>query len=338
MLRIAPGTKQTDSQSRATLQSDPERDYPKNLVLVAKRQHGHVRDFRAIAKSIHRRASDIRVTVMADRFYNAWRPQFLRRPTLTFSPVKLRYFQPLRGALRQNSMLSKSEEYTLMDAAGLPTPRWTLLTRENPQPDLSDFGDYVVTKPDCGGRGAEVKIRRRGRVRWCPPAEEQDRALYESGIVVQQFVYTGKWPTCYRVSTLFGQVLYAWKATAATSRRPLLGPNRFREGAEGGGISIVSSGRGCSFELADDADVLDLATRAHAAFPDHPLLAFDIIREVPSGDLYLIEANSCGRSWHFSSPAGVSIQRENDFDLSQQFQGLEVAATTLIDQTRRLAA
>ena len=237
----------------------------------------------------------------------------------------------------QNVFLRKSEEYAVMEKAGLPIPRWALLTEEA-HPDLTRFGDYVVTKPDCGGRGAEVKIKRRTRVRWHPPRNERARNMGADSIIVQQFIYTGPWPVSYRVTTLFGQVLFAWKVTASSSRRPLLGPDRFREGAAGGGMSIVSSGHGCCFTLTDEPDVLALATRAHAAFPDHPLLGFDMVREVPSGRLYIIEANSCGHLWHFSSKPGLSIQRDNDIDLKSQFQGLDVAAHALIDQARRRAA
>lgn len=308
-----------------------------NLVLVAKRRRGHWDDFREIARRIHRQAPDIHVSVVGDRYYNAWRPHLFFRPTWTVSPLALRRLRPLRGTVTQNTFLKKSEEYAVLESAGLPIPKWALLTQQS-RPDISRFGDYVVTKPDCGGRGAEVKIKRRSRVRWSLPRNERSRSLGEDGMIVQQFIYTGPWPASYRVTTLFGKVLFAWKVTAASSRRPLLGPDRFREGAEGGGMSIVSSGHGCTFELTREPDVLALAARAHAAFPDHPLLGFDMVREVPSGRLYIIEANSCGQLWHFSSETGLSIQRDNGIDFASQFQGLDVAAQALIEQARRRAA
>jgi hypothetical protein len=307
------------------------------LVLVARPRQGHVADFQAIAGEIRRLVPDIHVTVVRDRFYNAYRPQYFVRPTLTVSPIELRKLRPPRGTLVQNVFWKKSTEYLALEAAGFPVPHWALLT-ENNTVDLSGFGEYAVTKPDCGGKGAEVKIKRRSRIRWKPPKNARAKIAGDSGLIVQEFIYTGQWPASFRVTTLFGQVLFAWKVTAANSRRPLLGPNRFSEGSQGGGISIVSSGAGCQFHLADDPDVLALASRAHAVFPDHPLLGFDILREVPSGKLFIIEANTCGQLWHFSSRTGLGIQRDNHIDFKAQFNGLETAARVLIEQTRRRAS
>jgi hypothetical protein len=308
------------------------------LVLVAKRRQGHIADFRAIAQKIGRLAPDIRVSVVKDRSYNAWRPGAILWPTLTVSPLALRRLRPKRGTVAQNDLWPKSREYAALAAAGIPIPRWALLT-ESDSPDLSNFGEYVVTKPDCGGRGAEVKIRRRGRVRWSAPRNDRAIRLGNGGIIVQEFFYTGLWPISYRVTTLFGRVLFAWKVTASRERRPLLGPDRFREGgADGGGITIVSSGAGCRIELTDDREILDLAVRAHAVFPDHPLLGFDILREEPTGRLVVIEANTCGQLWHFSSATGLSIQQDNRIDFRSQFDGLTVAAHALIDETRQRAA
>ena len=58
----------------------------------------------------------------------------------------------------------------------MPIPKWALMTKTK-RPDLSNFGDYVVTKPDHGGRGAEVKIKRRGRVRWKPVQRNPERKV-----------------------------------------------------------------------------------------------------------------------------------------------------------------
>ncbi len=308
-----------------------------NLVLVATRRQRHLNDFRKIAQTIRRLAPEIRATVVKDRVYNVLRPRYLLRPTLTVSPITLRRFRPLRGEFKQNILLTKSEEYAVLHAAGLPIPKWALVT-EHSTDDLSSFGEYAVIKPDCGGKGAEVKIKRRSRIRWKPPQNKRAVKNGSSGLIVQDFIYTGQWPVSYRATTLFGKVLFAWKVTASQTRRPLLGADRFREGADGGGMSIVSSGSGCTFSLTDESDVLDLAAKAHAAFPDHPLLGFDILREIPSGKLYIIEANSCGQLWHFSTPTGQSIQRDNRLDFAAQFNGFDVAAQVLIEETRRRAS
>ena len=89
--------------------------------------------------------------------------------------------------------------------------------------------------------------------------------------------------------------------------------------------------------LSDDAEVLRLAERAHAAFPDVPLLGVDIVRRHPDGPLYVLEANPRGGGWQFGTPRGMRAQREFGFSLEAQFDGLRKAARILAQMTRTQA-
>jgi hypothetical protein len=308
----------------------------KNLVLVVRRRaKHHWRDFQSIRDTIAEIAPHVRTFVIRDRWYHAIRPTFWRQPTMVFSPSRTSHFRPLRGRVFQGHLMRKSEEYRALESQGIPVPRWALVTADH-APDLSEFGTYVVSKPDVGGRGADVKIKRKTRVRWKAPSH--DRAKHCQDLLVQDFVYTGPWAASYRVTTLFGQALFSWRVEADRSRRPLRGPEEFAGGADGGGISIASSGRGCTFTFNDDQEIIELGERAHAAFPNIPLLGVDIVREVPSGRLYVLEVNACGQVWHFSSNTGLGIQRDSGLDFASQFGGLKKAAKILADATRRFAA
>lgn len=311
-------------------------DRPKTLVLVSKRWMNTRGEFVRIRRYLAEIAPEISVKVVADRPYHFFRPSFWIQPVMVFSPVRLRRFVSLRGPVFQGVAMSKSRECSALDSHGIPVPRWAVLTAED-QPDLTGFGKYVVSKPDRGGRGAEVKIRRASRARWASGGITNENRPVDK-LLIQQFIYTGPWPSSYRVTTLFGKALWSWKVEADQTRRPLLGPDRFAEGATGGGMSIVSTGKGCRFWLNDEPDVLELGERAHAAFPGVPLLGIDIVREHPSGKLYVIEANSCGRTWHFNSPTGRAIQDQFGFELESQFDGVRKAAGILAEQTRRFAA
>ncbi|NQT16887.1 MAG: ATP-grasp domain-containing protein [Planctomycetes bacterium] len=303
------------------------------LVLVAKRALNQRGDFVQIGRYLRRIAPDVEVVVAADRRFHALRPSLWLRPALVFSPTRVRRLRPVRGRVFDGRQLRKSEECRALEAHGIPVPRWTLLTEAN-QPDLSRFGEYVVSKPDRGGRGAEVKIRVKRRLRWKLPENQWARQC--SDLFVQEFIYTGRWPVSYRVTTLFGKVLFCWRNEADRGRRPLPGPEVFGN-QSGGGMSIVSSGRGCTYRLENDPAIIALGERAHGAFPNVPLLGVDVIREQPSGKLYVIEVNSCGHTWHFSSPVGRSIQAQFGLDLENQFDGLRKTAHLLLDQTRRHA-
>src|SRR6478735_8311067 len=246
-------------------------------------------------------------------------------PTITVSPAPLRRLRPRRGAVFQGQHVAKSVEYRVLEALGVRVPRWTrLLPGETP--DLSALGSYVVTKPDFGARGADVRIERSADARWVPPRTQlgQDFGGPFNPRLAQEFVYTGEWPHSYRVATLFGQALWAMRIEANHEREPLRGRSDFH------GQSVVSSGQGCTFELANDAEVIALAERASAALPRVPVLGVDIVRDAGSGELFVLELNSLGYSWHFSSPSGIRFQAEFGFELSAQFDGRRKAAGVLV--------
>ena len=313
----------------------------RNLILVASPLNAAEGDFEEIAEWVHAAAPDIDVTVMPDAPIDLPRNLLLPdRPSLIFSPRPIAAFpfRRIRGAVYQGIRLRKAQEYTALEAIGTPLPRWCLITRDT-EPDLRAFGPYVVVKPNNSGRGADVRIKLKGRVRWSDRITPFTQRVAGPAIewIVQEFIYTGCWPISYRVTTLFGEALWAFRVEGSHDRRPLCSRYGFRGGATGSGMSIVSAGKRCIFALCDDPDIIALAQRAHAAFPHIPLLGVDIVRDADSGDLYVIEVNAVGYTWHFSSPRGIKIQREFGFRFEDQFDGRRKASRLLVDWTRRFA-
>ena len=309
-----------------------------NLVLVARPRRPHLySDFRRIAEHIRQLDPEVHPRVLWDTRYTLPRPGLFLRPTVVVSPQTIKHLAWCPGTHFQADLLTKSEEYAALQKSGIPVPEWALLTRDH-RPKLETFGPYVVCKPDAGAKGAEVKIKRTGRVRWTSPANNLARRIGSDGLIVQKFIYTGPWPVSYRVTTLFGKALFSWRVEADRSRRPLQGPDQWRGGAQGGGMSICSSGKACTFQLNNDREIIELAERAHAAFPQIAVLGVDIIREQPSGKLYVIEVNSTGGTWHFSSATGESIQRDAEINFESQFGGLRTAAQVLVEKTHQAAA
>ena len=246
-------------------------------------------------------------------------------PTLTVSFGPLRKLRPRRGPVFQGQHVAKSVEYRALEALGVPVPRWTrLLPGESPE--LEGFGAYLVTKPEFGARGADVRIERRADARWTAPRTQLAEGFGGpfNPRLAQEFVYTGPWPHSYRVATLFGHTLWSLRIEASHAREPLLERSDFH------GQSIVSSGQGCTLSLSNDAAVIALAERASAALPRVPMLGIDILRDADTGELFVAELNSLGYSWHFSSPAGLKFQAEYGFQLSAQFDGRRKAARLLV--------
>lgn len=302
------------------------------LLMIANRNLNHHSSFSEIRDEILARAPDIDCRIIEDGRLKKRRWGFATRPTLVFSPIPIARFKPLRGRIYAGRRLSKSEEYEALEAAGVAVPRWALLGTTE-APDLDGFGEYVVCKPDRGLRGANVKIKRRGRVRYKP----QPGTSNGSPTLVQEFVYTGRWPVSYRVTSLFGRVLHCWRLEADHSRRPLQTADAFAGGPEGGGMSIVSSGKGSVFTLCHDEEIIAFGTDAHRAFPDVPVLGVDVVRDVRNGKLFVLEVNAIGYVWHMDSDMGRSIQHDHGLDFRQQFGAIELAADLLIEKTRNEA-
>jgi hypothetical protein len=306
----------------------------RNLVLVANPAANHQPDFLQLQRMIAEHSPSIRTFVWQDWSYRWRRWTAATRPTLVFSPVPLQHFQPARGKVFTGQALAKSQEYVALVAAGIAVPPYCLMTEANPRPaELPTLGKYVVAKPDRGGRGAHVRIMRSARAHWEPT--RSDIAGRSDALLAQAFVYTGPWPTSYRVTTLFGQVLWALKVEASHSRAPLETADGFDRSP---GLSVVSNSKGCLMSLCFDQEIIRFAEKAHAAFPQIPLLGIDVMQRQPDGELFVIEVNASGWVWHFSSPLGLRAQAEFGFDLESQFDGLRKAASILAHAAQTLAA
>ncbi|MGH8222991.1 MAG: ATP-grasp domain-containing protein [Woeseiaceae bacterium] len=290
-----------------------------NLILV----HQDTKQDRADYEEIARRV-DADVFIVDTKAGGIQDPRFdAGAPTLTVSPMPIKKFVPPRGAVCQGFEHPKSEQCARLAKLGLPVPKWKLIDEHTAlHPD--DWGPYVVVKPDLGRKGAEIFIKRTGRVRYRAP-----------DFLAQQFIYTGRWPVSYRVVTLFGGTLMSWRCEADQRFVPLESRWDFKAR---GGITVVSNKKDSRYGLAFDRDVISLAEQAHAAFPGQPLLGTDIVRDADSGALYVIECNPRGDAWLISSVMGRMIEQANGLDFAAQFGALEVAARALSQETRARAA
>ncbi len=240
---------------------------------------------------------------------------------MLFSPAQVANFRLRRGIAWQGNPMSKSEEMERLVAAGISIPPYELLTESEQTKDLSHLGEYVVTKPARGGRGANVLLQRASKVKWAP---QETRIAGKSRILVaQKFIWTGPFATSYRVTSLFGECLWSEQVQA--------GPNRTPQIDKGKGVSgtIVSSSKDCVYKLNYDEEIIQFGLAAHRAFPKIPLLGVDVIRDANTGKLYVTEVNASGYVWHFTSPKGLQTQEQFGYRLESQFDGRRKAAQIL---------
>ena len=292
-------------------------------------------DFEAIARQVGERAPDIRAFVV-DTKEAGWANSRFEGgvPTLTVSPMPIKRFAPPPGALCQGHEFPMDEQYRMLARLGVPLPDWTAIAPDTLLDPLQ-WGPYVVVKPALGRKGAEIHIKRAGRVRYRPPESfAEDHPARKAPLLAQRFIYTGTWPSNFRVVTFFGRALLCWHCEAAHRYVPLHSRWDFKAK---GGISVVSNKTDSSYRLARDADVIALAEQAHTAFPDQPLLGTDIVRDADTGKLYVIECNPRGDAWLISSDMGRMIEQANGLNFARQFGALEIAARVLIEETRARA-
>jgi amino acid adenylation domain-containing protein len=257
-----------------------------------------------------------------------WDMEFAPLPTLVVSPGLLRQRPAMPAQVCCGYPLGKSEEYRILERAGIPVPKWVVLEEDGVQPNLSGFGAYVVRKPDYGAKGAEVRIVRRGRVRWKPVVTSAAGA--SPRLLVQEFVYTGLWPVSYRVNTLFGQVLYCVVLTGNQARQQLSGPEDFdARGDTRQSVSIVANARDSTAAFCADQEIIALGERAARAFPDVPLLGVDVLKSALTGQLLVTEVNSIGHNWNF----GPEFAGAFHIDIERQFDGVRRAASILVQET-----
>jgi len=265
-----------------------------------------------------------------------WTPlRLFTQPTVTVEFDRPQHFNLIRG--RRLRQLPRGKIFTngkLRDA-GFPMPRFEVITPETVL-DPAIWGSYVVVKPEKGGRGAYVWIQRTGRVRHRLPHElPEDYPGRHEPMIVQQFIYTGRWPVSYRVLTLFGEPLLSTRHEGRHNVPAIEGPADFRRA--GGGIPIVATAEGGTITLANDPEMLEMARRVHAVFPEVPLLGQDFVRDATTGRLYVLEINPNGATWMFSNPSGRKMQADFHLDFYRQFDGLKTAARVLGEVARRFA-
>lgn len=293
-------------------------------------------DFDAMAERIHASTTDIAVEVLATDRPHPWTMvRAAARPTVSVEFYRAKFTPCLRGRVfRQWRGATKSAQYRVMDAAGLPVPKWTAIAPET-KLDAAEWGPYVIEKPDSGARGAYVRTKRTSRVKFRERDDlQEDNPGRLAGMIAQQLIDTGPVPVSYRVKTLFGTPLLAlryeggrdpWYVEDDKGKRRITGS------------SIVSTGRGCHITLADDDALLDLARRVHAAFPDIPVLGIDMVRDVDDGSLWVLEVNPEGNTWNLGGPGGHQLMEAAGVDFYQQFNALDRCAETLIELCRREA-
>lgn len=311
------------------LPNKPDQDKRLNLVFVHQPSKLARADIDAISRKIVAMAPEIKVFgVLPSHGAEIIPAQDWLRPTLTVSFGPVRRFIPPRGPVYENRFVSKLEQFRRFRAIGVDTPH-TEPYRQAMALDPQQWGPFVIMKPsdpDLTSTGRDLHVFRTSSLsgRSLPA----DHPGCHVPMLLQQWIDSGETMTTYRCLTLFGAVLYGTISQSPDPRPSLNAPDDVIEAMK------AESDRGHN-KKCDDPDVMAFASRMAEAFPRHPILGCDVLREAGTGRLYAIEVNGGGNVWHFSSPRTAPWRsHDKTEDLKRHFSSFDVAAEVLATKTR----
>ena len=325
---------------------------PKRNLILIHRGPEYEKDFDEIAGKVNALDRDITVyhlpaSLEAELPVAAW-----RHPTVTVALVSRFQLPVKRGPILRNAPVQKLAQQDMFRKHGIPTPpaqRFEFGMKLDP----IVFGSHVVVKSldlRATSHGDMVFFFRRDRLSALTPhrlpADHPIRRFPQS-FMVQRYIHTGSHPRSTRVGTFFGQAVLSYDIV---SKQPVPDFNLTDEQLERASVASNHGERDRSLLLEEDA--LRLAEKTHAAFGDIPLLGIDLVRDVQSGKLFVLEVNAGGNTWHFSSGMGENLRRalgagrisEGDMNsagrlcMMEQLGAFDRAAHRLVEKTIDLAA
>ncbi len=280
----------------------------RNLVLIH-RGPEYQADFDDIAKKVNALDRDITVyhlpaSLRAELPLSAW-----QYPTLTVALTSKFRLPVRRGPVLRNQAIEKLDQQTLFRENGIATPP-ALPFRFGMKLDPILFGEFVILKPmdlKMTSTGESVQLFRRSRIEQLTIRDfPGDHLIHKDrkGYLVQKFVDTGDRISAYRVTTFFGEPILSIQMKSNVPRPALDASDPVLENAPVASNAIKDKQR----FLHADPDMIELARRVHGALPGVPLLGVDLLREAPTGRLYVLECNAGGNTWHFSSKSGQKLR------------------------------
>lgn len=309
-----------------------------NLILVNHAGGQSRQDFAEIAAKIARIAPEVDVHVAAHDVTSAESglpEEIWSRPSLTVSFRWPEKFRPKRGLVYAGRPIYKLKQLQIFQKAGLDVP--LTIAYEFGRPLARGFwGEHVVMKPttlETASRGRFTYLLRTEAVGPIAPKLFPPQHPARKGpVLVQRFIDTGEYATSYRVLTLFGEPIMCVLSRAKEKRPPLDAPDDVLLRSQ---VAANAQDRATN-ELVAPPDILAYGRKVARAMPGIPLQGIDIIREEGTGRLFVLENNSGGNTWHYSSAlAEESRKHITREERMEQFGAWDVAAKVLAERTLR---
>lgn len=314
----------------------------RNLILITQPGRQDPKDFEEIAERVRKLDRYIKVFVLTpENTSDDIKREDWRNPTLTVTLGNMGNFRPRRGRFFYNRQISKERQVELFTSDGIRTPK-TIAYSAGMVLDEKEWGSVVVVKTNnlshtSQGQSASL-VQLKHLNDFSSLSDPLKERIRSNGVLVQEFVPTGNYPTSYRAGIFLGRVIHMMKKR---SNVPIL--DLANASIEELNIDSNHESPGennfAARELVVDDEIMALSTRIAGIFPGLPLLGIDIIRHSKTGELFALEINGGGNTWQFSSRHAAQgrlvISKE---ERVKQFDAWNTCARALVEKTRSHAS
>ena len=296
-------------------------------------------DFEAIARRVRRIDPSIRVLLCPNSIDSSMIPKgFLDLPLLAIylcSPPP-DSFKPTAGQLAVKSFnkIEQYEHFKKHNIPSLPIEEFTWGMTLDP----SIYSEWVALKPQTKqSTGKDINMI---PTRLIPTLTLEDfpkeHLIHQDKYYVQKFLKTGERAEHYRVTIFLNYIIFSTKSISIQtypsedSSLDVLLKNSI--------ASNVTTKRTTS--LFKDPEVNAFALKVAATYPLQPLFGIDILRCAKTQKLYVLETNSGGNVWHFSSAIARKLPGYDDKarkNLILQYHAWDRAAEALVRKTHALS-
>ncbi|QDD11713.1 hypothetical protein [Candidatus Methylopumilus rimovensis] len=307
----------------------------KSVIIVCRSES--IDDFHQIARRAHRLDPSIAVIPIAEHLHSSLIPQsLLNLPMLVIflvNPPQKEFALAGKMAVKRMTKLEEYEHFKKHNIPCLPIEAFTWgMTL-----DKSIYGDWVVLKPqNIQSTGKDVNMVPTDLIPSLTLEDfPADHLIRRDQYYVQKFVKTGEKPSHYRVLVFCGEVLYSSGSTHFS-----IYPS-FQSNLD----LLLSTSITANFNgkreiyFTKSNQLIDLALKTAKSFDNLPIFGIDIISDGLTNKLYVLEVNSGGNVWHFSSEIGKGLRRDlgGRKIMVSQYGAWDKAAKALIDITLKIA-
>ena len=308
----------------------------KGLIVVYRKESAQ--DFIDIARRIRKIDPTIALLMIPNNLDpKKLPPIFYTLPTLVIylvNPPNYEFSKVKKLAVKSIGKLDEYEHFKKHAIACLPIQQF----KGGMEIDSDVYGDWVVLKPEnVNSSGKDINMVPTKMIPLLTKEDfPEDHLVHHDSYLVQRLVKTGVNPNHYRVCIFLGSVLYSTRSELNLPYPDINAPlNQLLATTVASNLQPQRK-----IELHINHDVIKLALIVADSLSNIPLLGVDIIRDDSTGEYYVIETNSGGNTWHFSSEigAGMRVDIGGKSKLVGQYNAWDRAAEALVRKTHELTS